>query len=261
MQLTYQVFTPGVVWPPLESINWAINSQAGIHARAALQQDQLVIASQDGRIRATATMKPYDPSGYASVKERYQERMTSRDRTTALPFERAVQVSTNGPVSIETALFHAAVGDGLWWLVGGFLADASVSTLWGWRSWRSESSLSQHAADLLASGDLPTIPRPFKPNGAPTAPLPATPGWNTHQSVVVYTLPYCPDCRALKQILDTRGVRYHEIDLAAMPGAVDQMLRLSDGKRSAPTVQIGQQVLVDPEPDALVDSLRRSGLL
>ena len=28
MLFTYQLFTPGVVWPPLESINWAINSQA-----------------------------------------------------------------------------------------------------------------------------------------------------------------------------------------------------------------------------------------
>lgn len=260
MLLVYQFFTPGTVWPPLESVNWAINSQAGVHAHATQQQDQLVITTQEGRTRATAVMKPFDPAIYATVREQYHERMTARDRSTALPFERTVVISSEGPVSIETALFHTTVGDGLWWLLGGFLADASVSTLWGWRSWRSESSLAQHAADLLASGDLPVIPRPTRPGTVPI-PAPITAGWSTHQVVILYTLPYCPDCRALKLILDSRGVRYHEVDLAAMPGAVDQMLRLSDGKRSAPTVQIGKQVLVDPEPEALVDSLRRSGLL
>jgi mycoredoxin len=258
MLLGYQLFTPGRVWPPLESVNWAINSQAGLHAEATCRQEQLVITAQEGRSRATVTIKPFDPMAYRTSQDQYQERMTLRDRDTALPFERTVVISTTGPISIETALLHAAVGDGLWWLLGGFLADASVGTLWGWRSWRGDSSLAQHAADLLASGELPSIPRPARPAAtAPAAPV----RLQTQASVIVYTLPYCPDCRAVKALLDTRGVRYYEIDLAAMPGAVDQMLRLSDGKRSAPTVQIGQQVLVDPAPDALVDSLRRSGLL
>jgi glutaredoxin len=258
MAFVHQLFTPGTLWPPLESINWAINSQAGIHAQAILQPDQLVITHPEGRVRTIATMRRFDPVAYGVIKERYPERMTARDRTTALPFERTVVVTTDGPATAPTALAHVAVADGLWWLLGGFLADPAVATLWGWRSWRGESSLAQHAADLLAGRELPAVPRPAAPDPrTPAPPAPARP----REPVVVYTLPYCPDCRALKDLLTTRGVRYHEVDLAAMPGAVDQMLRLSDGKRSAPTVQIGRLVLVDPDPDALVDLLRRAGLL
>lgn len=259
MAFVHQLFTPATVWPPLESVNWAINSQAGIQAQAELQQDQLVITHPAGRSRTIVTMKPFDAAAYETIKRTYQERMTPRDRTTALPFEHTVVVTTTGPANNETALGQVAAADGLWWLLGGFLADVSVTTLWGWRSWRGESNLAQHAADLLGIRDLPELPQPALPGQTTTRPTAVQA--STHEAVIVYTLPYCPDCRALKQMLDTRGVRYQEINLAATPGAVDRMLRLSDGKRSAPTVQIGKQVLVDPDLDSLVASLHRSGLL
>ncbi len=259
MALVHQLFTPATVWPPLESVNWAINSQAGIQAQAEIQQDQLVITHPAGRNRTVATMRPFDPGSYELVKRSYQERMTARDRSTALPFERTVVVTTISPETSEMALCQVAVADGLWWLLGGFLADAKISTLWGWRSWRGESNLAQHAADLLGRSELPPLPQPAMPSQS--TPRPTAAQSSTHEAVIVYTLPYCPDCRAIKQLLDSRGVRYQEINLAASPGAVDRMLRLSDGKRSAPTVQIGKQVLVDPVPDDLVALLHKSGLL
>ncbi len=259
MAFVHQLFTPATVWPPLESVNWAINSQAGLQAQAEIQQEQLVITHPGGRSRTIATMRPFDPAAYATIKGSYQERMTARDRTTALPFEHTVVVSTIGPTTTETALCQAASADGLWWLLGGFLADVSVSTLWGWRSWRGESTLAQHTADLLGIHELSELPQPATPGHS--APRASAAQSSTHEAVIVYTLPYCPDCRALKQLLDTRGVRYQEINLAATPGAVDRMLRLSDGKRSAPTVQIGKQVLVDPLPDDLVTLLHKLGLI
>lgn len=81
------------------------------------------------------------------------------------------------------------------------------------------------------------------------------------QRVTLYTLPYCPDCRALKQQLEGHGIAYHEVNVAEVAGAVQTMLTLTGGKRSAPTVQIGSQVLIDPEPAALDALLRTVGLI
>ncbi len=78
--------------------------------------------------------------------------------------------------------------------------------------------------------------------------------------VVLYTLPYCPDCRDLRRLLNERQVSFTEVDLARTPGAVESMLKINGGRRSAPTVRIGTQVLVDPaagEIDAVLQTYAR----
>jgi mycoredoxin len=74
--------------------------------------------------------------------------------------------------------------------------------------------------------------------------------------VILYTLPYCPDCRDMRRFLTERGVYFQEVDLARTPGAVDAMLKVNGGKRSAPTVCIGKRVLVDPARDDVDAALR-----
>jgi len=80
---------------------------------------------------------------------------------------------------------------------------------------------------------------------------------NDAPDVLLYTLPYCPDCRDLRRLLTERHVTFTEVDLARTPGAVESMLKINGGRRSAPTVRIGAQVLVDPgaaEVDAVLQT-------
>jgi glutaredoxin len=199
-------------------------------------------------------MEPFDPEAYQALAARYTPHMTDRDRDTALPFQRVVTFQTSGSPEAQATLFHVAVADGLWWLLGGFLADPGREILWGWRGWRGEQTLPHHAAALLSTpGSLvPSYPPTLALGGSPS--LAAAP-----TDVVLYTLPYCPDCRAVRETLQARSVPYQEIDVARTPGAVEQMLRLSAGKRSAPTLTIGNRVLVDPDSTTLIAALREAG--
>jgi mycoredoxin len=79
--------------------------------------------------------------------------------------------------------------------------------------------------------------------------------------VTLYTLPYCPDCRAVRNELESHGVVFHEINVAQVPGAVQEMLSLNGGKRSAPTIRIGDHVLIDPDSQTLNNTLFRLGVL
>jgi mycoredoxin len=81
---------------------------------------------------------------------------------------------------------------------------------------------------------------------------------NDAPDVVLYTLPYCPDCRDLRRLLNARQVRFTEVDLARTPGAVESMLKINGGRRSAPTVRIGTHVLVDPAAGEIDAALQTS---
>ncbi len=78
-------------------------------------------------------------------------------------------------------------------------------------------------------------------------------------NVTIFTLPYCPDCRDLRRHLTARSVPFTDVNVATTLGGVDEMLRVSGGKRSAPTVRIGNTGLVDPDFNALDAALRAAG--
>jgi glutaredoxin len=52
-------------------------------------------------------------------------------------------------------------------------------------------------------------------------------------SLVVYTAPWCRDCRAAKRFLDEHQVPYTEIDIEDTPGAADEVID-NVGKRAIP---------------------------
>ena len=79
--------------------------------------------------------------------------------------------------------------------------------------------------------------------------------------IIIYTLPYCADCRAAKALLTALGVPYHEINIAQISSAAEQMLRVNGGRRATPTICIGRRVLVEPDRAALEATLREAGLL
>jgi len=77
-------------------------------------------------------------------------------------------------------------------------------------------------------------------------------------TVKVYSAPWCRDCRAAKQFLDTHGIAYTEIDVDADPRASDEVLR-HVGKRAIPQLVIDGEWFqpYTPGRGLLFDELRR----
>jgi glutaredoxin len=52
-------------------------------------------------------------------------------------------------------------------------------------------------------------------------------------TVIVYSAPWCPDCRAAKRFLTRHSIPFHEIDIEADPAAAQEVIRQT-GKRAIP---------------------------
>jgi glutaredoxin len=52
-------------------------------------------------------------------------------------------------------------------------------------------------------------------------------------SLLVYSAPWCHDCREAKRFLDKNAIPYREIDIETIPGAADEVIR-NTGKRAIP---------------------------
>jgi glutaredoxin len=52
--------------------------------------------------------------------------------------------------------------------------------------------------------------------------------------LIVYSAPWCSDCRTAKQFLARHGIPYTEIDIEATPGAAEELMRHTGGKRAIP---------------------------
>ena len=51
--------------------------------------------------------------------------------------------------------------------------------------------------------------------------------------ILMYSAPWCRDCRETKRYLDAHGIAFTEIDIEVVPGASDEVLR-HVGKRASP---------------------------
>jgi thioredoxin reductase (NADPH) len=56
--------------------------------------------------------------------------------------------------------------------------------------------------------------------------------------VTIYGTRWCCDCRRAKQFLRERGVRFHEINIDEKPDAEELVLRVNNGLRKVPTIEI-----------------------
>ena len=56
--------------------------------------------------------------------------------------------------------------------------------------------------------------------------------------IVVYTTPWCRDCKAAKRFLEERGITYEEVDIERRPEAAEIVMRLNDGMRKVPTLDV-----------------------
>jgi mycoredoxin len=56
--------------------------------------------------------------------------------------------------------------------------------------------------------------------------------------ITVYSTTWCGDCRRAKQFMRERGVQFREVNIDETPGAEAIVLKVNDGRRKVPTIQV-----------------------
>ena len=79
--------------------------------------------------------------------------------------------------------------------------------------------------------------------------------------VKVYGANWCEDTHATRNSLDSLGVQYQYIDVEQDRGAQDWVKAQNGGKQKTPTVDIGGQILIEPDERELELALRAKGLM
>ena len=79
------------------------------------------------------------------------------------------------------------------------------------------------------------------------------------EPVVVYGTRWCGMTQVIRRYLDRSGIPYQYIDLDLNPGAKAQLKWLTGGYASHPTVDVGGQVLIEPDINELRWVLARNG--
>ena len=75
--------------------------------------------------------------------------------------------------------------------------------------------------------------------------------------IVVYGTSWCGDCRRAKQFLRERGVAFREVNIDEAPGSEEIVLRVNDGLRKVPTIEVdGRYFACSPfDPYQLAEEL------
>ena len=61
------------------------------------------------------------------------------------------------------------------------------------------------------------------------------------KSVTIYTGPLCNYCDAAKRLLIRNNVEFKEINIATVEGAMDEMIKKANGKRTIPQIFFDEQ--------------------
>ena len=61
------------------------------------------------------------------------------------------------------------------------------------------------------------------------------------KKVTIYTGPLCNYCEAAKRLLKRNNANYDEIDISKVEGAMDEMIKKSNGKRTIPQIFFDDQ--------------------
>lgn len=86
-----------------------------------------------------------------------------------------------------------------------------------------------------------------KARGTPTAP----------NEVLVYTTSWCGVCKMAKAYLDSKGVRYRELDVETDPSAKQEFARL--GGRGVPVILVGENRMDGFDQGKLENMLKTAG--
>jgi mycoredoxin len=76
--------------------------------------------------------------------------------------------------------------------------------------------------------------------------------------ITLYSTQWCGDCRRAKQFLRERGVSFKEVNIDEVPGGEELVLRVNDGLRKVPTIEVqGRYFACSPfDPYQLSDELK-----
>ena len=61
------------------------------------------------------------------------------------------------------------------------------------------------------------------------------------KNVTIYTGPMCNYCEAAKRLLTRNNATYNEINIASVAGAMDEMIKKANGKRTIPQIFFDDQ--------------------
>ena len=56
------------------------------------------------------------------------------------------------------------------------------------------------------------------------------------KDITIYTGPFCNYCDAAKRLLTRNNASYNEIDISKVDGAMDEMIKKANGKRTIPQI-------------------------
>jgi mycoredoxin len=76
--------------------------------------------------------------------------------------------------------------------------------------------------------------------------------------ITMYSTPWCSDCRRAKNFLTERGIAFREINIDQAEGAEELVLRVNQGRRKVPTIEVnGHFFACSPfDPYQLADELK-----
>jgi mycoredoxin len=76
--------------------------------------------------------------------------------------------------------------------------------------------------------------------------------------IKIYTTRWCCDCRRVKQFLKERGVSFREINIDESEDAEDLVMRVNDGSRRVPTIEVdGRYFACSPfDPHQVAEELK-----
>ena len=61
------------------------------------------------------------------------------------------------------------------------------------------------------------------------------------KNITIYTGPLCNYCEAAKKLLTRNNVSYKEINVATVDGAMDEMIKKTNGKKTIPQIFFDDQ--------------------
>ena len=61
------------------------------------------------------------------------------------------------------------------------------------------------------------------------------------KNITIYTGPFCGYCDAAKRLLARNNATFKEIDISKVEGAMDEMIKKSNGKRTIPQIFFDNQ--------------------
>jgi mycoredoxin len=76
--------------------------------------------------------------------------------------------------------------------------------------------------------------------------------------ITIYSTSWCCDCRRAKNFLRERGVAFREVNIDEAPDAEELILRVNNGKRKVPTIEVeGRFFACSPfDPQLIADELK-----